>query len=50
MIAQGIWFILTIACVVWYSIMTVYVGIKGARDIKEMLQRLSESNGNGEAS
>jgi 1-phosphofructokinase family hexose kinase len=34
------WLLLTIACVVWYSTITVYVSIKGARDIKNMLARL----------
>ncbi len=35
------WAALTIACVVWYSTITVYVAIKGAFDIKHMLARLS---------
>ena len=34
------WFILTAACVVWYSTITVYVAVKGVLDIKEMLTRL----------
>jgi hypothetical protein len=29
------------ACVIWYSTITVYVAIKGASDIKNMLARLS---------
>jgi hypothetical protein len=28
------------ACVIWYSTVTVYVAIKGAKDIKNMLARL----------
>jgi hypothetical protein len=36
------WFLLTIACVVWYSTITVYVGIRGAGDIKHMLRDLGE--------
>ena len=36
------WLLLTIACVVWYSTITVYVGIRGALDIKNMLQQLAE--------
>ena len=28
------------ACLVWYSTVTVYVGIRGALDIKHMLARL----------
>jgi len=38
------WFSLTIACVVWYSTITVYVAIKGAADIKHMLARLERSS------
>jgi hypothetical protein len=36
------WWLLTAACVVWYSTITVYVAIRGARDIKQMLARLGE--------
>ena len=35
------WWALTMACVIWYSTITVYVAIKGAADIKNMLARLS---------
>lgn len=35
------WFFVTMACVIWYSTVTVYVAIKGAADIKGMLARLS---------
>lgn len=35
------WWALTMACVIWYSTITVYVAIKGAGDIKKMLARLS---------
>ncbi len=41
------WLILTIAAVVWYIFVTIYVSFKGVTDIKEMLQRLAakqESN------
>ena len=37
------WLLLTAACVIWYSTITVYVAIKGVSDIKGMLQRLSEN-------
>ncbi|MFZ1936604.1 MAG: hypothetical protein WCB27_07105 [Thermoguttaceae bacterium] len=37
------WAALTIACVVWYSTITVYVSIKGVFDIKHMLARLSKA-------
>ena len=34
------WWIMAMACVVWYSTITVYVAIKCAGDIKHMLARL----------
>lgn len=34
------WLILTIAAVVWYIFVTIYVSYKGVTDIKEMLKRL----------
>ncbi|HRI89881.1 MAG TPA: hypothetical protein PK869_16520 [Candidatus Hydrogenedentes bacterium] len=44
--AQGhwFWFALTFACVVWYSTITIYVAIRGAFDIRGMLQRLKVEN------
>ena len=38
------WWALTIACVIWYSTVTVYVAIKGVSDIKNMLARLGAAN------
>jgi hypothetical protein len=35
------WGLLTLACLVWYSTITIYVAIKGANDIRHMLRRLS---------
>ena len=35
------WWALTMACVIWYSTVTVYVAIKGVSDIKSMLARLA---------
>jgi hypothetical protein len=37
------WGILTIACVLWYSTITIYVAVKGAFDIKHMLTRLGSA-------
>jgi hypothetical protein len=37
------WLIMTAACVVWYSTITIYVAIKGAADIRSMLNRLSQT-------
>ncbi len=36
-----VWWILTVACMVWYSTITIYVAIRGAMDIKGMLGHLS---------
>ncbi len=36
------WSLLAIACVVWYSTVTIYVAIRGAFDIRAMLQRLEK--------
>jgi hypothetical protein len=38
------WWLLTMACLVWYSTITVYVAIKGLRDIRGMLERLSSQH------
>jgi hypothetical protein len=38
------WLILTAAALLWYSSVTIYVFIKGARDIREMLSRLKDRN------
>jgi hypothetical protein len=37
------WWLLTMTCVVWYLTITVYVSIKGAADIKNMLARLAQN-------
>lgn len=31
------WFLLICACMIWYSTITLYVAIKGSRDIRGML-------------
>ncbi len=47
--AKTFWLILTVAALLWYSIVMVYVAIKGAGDIRQMLKSLSEDFGeNGE--
>ncbi len=40
MIDHWFWFALTIACLVWYSLVTVYVAVRGAYDIRGMLSHL----------
>jgi hypothetical protein len=37
------WGFLTLACLIWYSTVTIYVAVKGAGDIRNMLRRLSGS-------
>jgi len=44
-VAKTFWLILTVAALLWYSIVTVYVAIKGAGDIRQMLKNLSETFG-----
>lgn len=34
------WFLLTWVCILWYSTITIYVSIKGAFDIRQMLRDL----------
>lgn len=41
MLKHWFWFLLTAAVVIWYSTITIYVGIKGVKDIKKMLERLA---------
>jgi hypothetical protein len=40
MSAELFWKALTIAAMAWYSSITIYVAIRGAADIREMLRRL----------
>lgn len=37
---QPFWWLLTAACLAWYATITVYVAVKGLRDIRGMLRRL----------
>lgn len=34
------WGLLLLACLVWYATVTVYVAVRGVRDIRTMLARL----------
>lgn len=38
------WLSVTMACMVWYSIITAFVAFKGAYDIRGMLSRLKTLN------
>lgn len=35
------WALLTAAALIWYSTVTIYVAIRGVRDIKQMLRNLA---------
>jgi hypothetical protein len=37
------WKLLTAVCLLWYGTITIYVAVRGARDIKAMLRKLSEN-------
>ncbi len=37
-----LWSGITLAVLIWYSTITIYVGIRGAYDIKHMFARLAE--------
>ena len=39
-----LWGILTLAVLVWYSTITIYVGVRGALDIKHMLANLRKNH------
>ena len=36
------WILLSLVCLVWYSTITIYIAVKGAFDVREMLQRLRD--------
>lgn len=36
------WLLLTLAALLWYGSVTIYVSIKGASDIRAMLARLKK--------
>jgi hypothetical protein len=38
------WGLLTLAVLVWYSTITIYVGVRGALDIKHMLANLKKNH------
>jgi hypothetical protein len=39
---ERFWWVLTVAAMVWYSTITVYVAVRGAFDIRSMLKRLAD--------
>ena len=42
------WATLTLAVLAWYSSITIYVGIRGALDIKHMLRKPAAQDGEAE--
>jgi len=40
--AHPFWILLSLACLVWYSTITIYIAVKGAFDVREMLRRLRD--------
>lgn len=43
------WALVVLACLLWYSVMTVYVAVMGFFDIRGMLARLREGAGDDAA-
>ena len=43
-IEEMFWWLLTLAAVGWYLTFTVYVAVRGALDIRQMLRRLEEQH------
>lgn len=37
---EWFWWLLVMACIVWYSTVTVYITVRGMSDIRGMLDRL----------
>ncbi|MEJ5170925.1 MAG: hypothetical protein WHU10_08055 [Fimbriimonadales bacterium] len=40
-----LWLAVTALCLLWYSTITIYVAVRGGRDIGQMLRNLSKLNG-----
>lgn len=38
------WYWLLVACLVWYSTVTLVVAVRGVWDIRNMLRRIRETN------
>ena len=43
------WYLLVVAVMIWYSTITIYVAIRGALDIKQMLARLGKNRDDEQA-
>jgi len=42
------WLILTLACLLWYSVITLFVAVKATSDIKTMLRTLGKAKSRAE--
>ena len=42
------WWLVTLAVMLWYCTITLYVGIRGALDIRDMLRQLKTGKKQGE--
>jgi hypothetical protein len=42
------WWLVAMACIAWYSTITLYVAVRGVRDIRNMLDRLQALNNSDE--
>ena len=42
--AQWFWILIVIACLVWYSTITILVAFRGILDIRGMLKRLRQNH------
>ena len=43
------WLLATIAALVWYSTVTIYVAVRGSYDIRHMLARLEQNRDKSES-
>lgn len=41
-VEHGFWLVLTIAALAWYSTITIYVAVRGALDVRTMLNQLKQ--------
>ncbi len=48
MLRHVFWLLITAAVVLWYSTVTIYVAIRGVRNIKGMLSRLGQQKASQE--
>lgn len=46
----NVWLGVVGVCLIWYATVTVYVGVRGALDIKHMFARLGRAQAEREAS